>query len=154
MSRLSRPNAALRALKIRLQRKWMVSKKDHDEIMRKEANRVNRWRLSLEDRHRKELHEAKAISESIVKETARIRFERGQRGPGHHSYRCIIEFDPDLHGIGGHYPDHLKHIAEYVGHMVEIEVASSRFVQTAHAEEQRRWERRNPPMNWTGGVPS
>ena len=76
-------------------------------------------------RHQEKLEKTAETADAVVKRCSSIRWSRHDCD----RYRIAMDFSPRMFGAGDCTTDELRFIAERFAHLVELEIATSRFVE-------------------------
>lgn len=98
-----------------------------------EKSKAGHRLAKLKQEHARELLEAGKKAEEVVSKLVDLQF----RKDGGRCYMLTVAFDPSL-VIAFNSRDDLRYVAEHVGRQVEDEIASTRFIKSAHEPALRR----------------
>lgn len=109
----------------------IMTKKQHRAIL-------SRDRQQLNQQHSREMEETRKKVDSILNRVGRIEWRRESDG-----YAMLLKLNPQAVGAGYCSPEELRYLAEAFAYRVETEIASARFIQSAHQLEHDKFRHRN-----------
>lgn len=104
----------------------------------------------LQEGHKKELADQRRILDEICNTAAKRTYRRAETSPCYQTYQISIAFDPSMFGGLHYHTDQLRFLARHVGHMVEHEIATAKFIELERNERYAQLDRMLGSTNRAG----